>query len=155
MADIKTVVNNLQRRFSRALTTKDMRDLGKLAAKAIVDRTKAGRGVRNTGGNERKLKKLSTQYIEFRKKQTLDPSTSPATSNLTFSGDMLRSIKTISVKTGTRGNGELIVGPVGRKNIRKATFVSVDRPFMNLSGKDIKKLIDLMTKRIRSNIRGR
>ncbi len=155
MADINTVVKNLQRRFSRALTERDMRDLGRAAAKAIRNRTKSGKGVRSTGGPERKFKKLSTQYIEFRRRSKLSSTTTPETSNLTFSGKMIRSIKTISVRTGIRGKSELIVGPSGNKNIKKAIWVSDKRPFMNLSGKDIKKLIELMTQRIQTNVRSR
>jgi len=155
MADLNTVVKSIQTRFSKPLTDNDMRELGALAAKMIVKRTRAGSGVRNSGGNVVKLKRLSTQYIEFRKRHTLSNTTSPGTSNLTFTGKMLKSIRVTSIKTGIGGKSELIVGPYGGFNIKKAEWVSVDRPFMNLGKTEIKKITELMGKRIRNNVKSR
>ena len=152
MADVTTVINNLQRRFSRALTARDMKALGNLAVKRIQQRTRSGKGVRKTGGNERSFKELSTQYIQFRKRSKLDATTSATTSNLTFSGSMLRSLKVVTATTGTGGKAKLIVGPSGKKNIKKAGYVSVVRPFMNLSKKDVRDIIELMTRRIKTNV---
>ena len=157
MADLNDVVKSLQRRFSRALTDKDMRELGTLAANLIRKRTRAGGSVRNTGGNVVKLKRLSDQYKNFRNRNSgdLHKTTVPWTSNLTFTGRMLKSIRVTSIKTGIRGKSELIVGPFGGFNIKKAEWVSVDRPFMNLGKTEIKKITDLMAKRIRNNVKSR
>jgi hypothetical protein len=60
----------------------------------IVKRTKLGYGVSKSGAPQVKLKTLSEKYKKTRKKNKgkLDSSTKPSKSNLTFTGDMLKSI---------------------------------------------------------------
>lgn len=156
-ADLKSVIGSLQRRFSRPLTKKELRQLGDLSAEAIVNRTRDGFGVVRTGARKSRLKPLSSQYIEFRKRfRSLSNDTSPKKSNLTLTGQMLESVRTKKVRQGTRGNARVIVEPGTRKLFKRAEFNALrGRIFMNLSKKELKEINQFMTKSIKSKLKRR
>ena len=158
-ADLKSVIGDLQRRFSRPLTKRELNKTGDLAAEAIRRRTREGFGVKVTGGNRKKLKKLSTQYIEFRKRfKSLSSETTATTSNLTLTGQMIDSVKTKRNKTrvGTRGKALVLVATTGSKNTKKALFqADAGRIFMNLGRKELREINEFMTKAIKSKRRRR
>ena len=154
-ADLKQVVNSLQRRFSRPLSKKELREVGDLSSEAIFNRTKKGFGVKTTGGNPSRLLKLSDQYIQFRRQfKSLASDTSPSKSNLTLTGQMLESIGTKKVRQGTRGKALVLVAVQGRKNINKALWqADRKRIFMNLSKKELREITEFMTKAIKKNVK--
>lgn len=156
-ADLRQVVNSLQRQFSRPLSKRELREVGDLSAEAIFRRTKKGFGVKDTGGNKRKLRSLSEQYIKFRRGfSSLARDTSPRKSNLTLTGQMLASIGTTKVRQGTNGKALVLVAPKGRKNINKALWqADQGRIFMNLSKKELREIKEFMSKSIKSNVRKR
>lgn len=78
-----------------------MKQLGEFVKKGILDRTKAGVGVDNPGGNRKPLKPLSPAYVEQRKRMKLAKDTSPGKSNLTQTGKMLKDLTVISTKAKT------------------------------------------------------
>lgn len=133
-----------------ASIVKDQAAIRKLAklfaeeAKAMIyARTKAGKAVGSYNGGESPLKKLSPSYI--RRRQTfagLHPTTSPGKSNLTRTGQMLESLaveempggKFFVVVRGTRKGGG--------SNAEVAQWVTEQgRPFLNLSRRQLDKLI--------------
>lgn len=159
-------INTIAGEVSAAATPSLMKQIGEEAARLIYVRTKLGYGVKNNNGTRQKLRPLNPFYIAVRKvvkggnakkiKQIyqetgirppsklptgLDETTTPAKSNLTFSGQMLKSIK---VKT-TKQN-EVIIGPQGYRNdglTNEQVANSVQkfgRPFMFLSNLEIGKL---------------
>ena len=77
-------------------TQKNLRILGEDAKSLIQKRTRLGGGVEKSLGPRTKLNKLSTLYKKQRKRfkgrGQLDSTTTPAKSNLTQTGGMLRDI---------------------------------------------------------------
>ena len=89
----------IQKRIEQQLSrNKDLDFLLKEIPEQIQKRTRLGRGV-NESGAIYKFDPLSEKYIDRRKKSSLDPYTKPTRSNLTFTGQMLRSIE--GVRRGT------------------------------------------------------
>lgn len=127
-----------------------MRAYGELAIEAIVKRTRQGYGVSQTAGKQRKLKALSDSYIKYRQRNRtrLDSTTSPRRSNLTFTGQLLRSMR---VKKVT--NRQVIWGPNKRRRRRGLTnerlgeiVAEQGRPFNFLSKTDIDRLVKVIDK---------
>lgn len=139
--DLLKIARNIRKGIGFAVSKKQMRELGLEAIGLIVERTRKGKGVRQTGERQRKLKKLSSSYIAYRKTRRLDSTTSARKSNLTFTGQMLRSMV---VKQST--NRKVTWGPNKRKrkggltNEKLGEIVSKKRPFNNLSARELTKL---------------
>lgn len=100
------------------------------------------------------LKSLSPKYVQFRQKSAnLSSLARPGKSNLTFTGQMLKSM-TYDVAKGirvyipetTRKDGDLT-------NAEVAFFASLDRPFLALTDSELKNIIKLYERRIRQLIR--
>ena len=151
----KSVVDALKEIQSSA----GMRQLGREATTIVRRRTLLGFGVPSNGAPREKLKSLSTSYKQQRRgeigfftknnkvipfvpktKPTLSSKTTPSKSNLTFSGELLDSLKEF-----VTGLGKVEVRPTGTRrdgltNEQVAEFVSKERPFLNLSNNEIKQL---------------
>jgi hypothetical protein len=113
-----------------------LQELGELVVEIIRERTRDGKGVKAPGANTTRLKPLSKKYIQWRSKfGGLSSETSPSTSNLTLTGEMLDSLS-FDVR-----NGRLVVNVTGASNIKKAIYVSEERPFANLSKGEQTKLL--------------
>lgn len=101
----------------------------------IHDRTKDGLGVDQMGGTAAGLKPLSDRYIKARKRMRLHPTTSPATSNLTKSGQMLD-----DMQARTQG-GSWFVGFRTRRSAKVAGYVEEGgRPFLFLAASELRLL---------------
>lgn len=111
----------------------------------IIERTQErGRGVKVFEGREDKLKRLTQATRERRSRaKNLSTKTSPWKSNLTFTGELLDSLyhKVSGLKIQIRIRGA--------KSKNKAIHVSKDRPFMNLSGKQVRNLLKLYNDLVR------
>ena len=132
-----------------------LKKMGLASIDMIVTRTRKGFGVARTGGNRKKLARLSKSYIDFRKKnrRRLSRLTSPTKSNLTFTAQMLDSVKIL--KSNDRG---FEIGSSGRRSDGKrnadvSRWVSAKRPFMNLGRKEITDLTKFMEKEFRDRIK--
>lgn len=139
--------------FAKALTDalrdvtkiENMRDLGEFASEKIRVRTRLGYG--SVNGQKVKLLPLSTPYINVRRKKQLHSTTSPRKSNLTQTGQMLGSIKSVSVRPA-----HVKVSPVGLRsggrltNSKLAEYVSNLRPFMELTKVEIRQLEQFVSK---------
>ncbi len=156
--DMKGFEKAMEKAFDTMESAAEMRMAGEFAVDRIVKRTRLGKGVASDGADPQPLKPLSQSYRDFRKGKVafftrhgkvhpykperppeLADSTSATKSNLTFSGQMLNSVKVIATRIGS-----VIIGPSGSRrktgggkslltNPEVASFVGVDRPFLNLS----------------------
>lgn len=125
----------------------DRETMGKVADRAkelVTDRTRKGFGVEAEGAPKTRLKGLSESYKKqrrrLRKQGKLDNSTTPGKSNLTQSGQMLKSLKT----RASNGQAEVFLGNEEAKTKAKHQADS-GRKFMNLSKteqREIKKIIE-------------
>lgn len=151
--DINKLARNLRRGIGQSTSKVAMKMLGEEAIKIIVKRTRGGFGVKRTGAPSNRLKKLSPSYIEYRKTQRLDRTTSPGRSNLTFTGQMLRSMR---VKSNS--DRKVTWGPNRRRrkggvtNEQVGEYVSQVRPFNFLSKREITKIAKLLDKILSSNL---
>lgn len=158
----KSIAYELKTSFGQSL----MRQIGNEAARLIYVRTKLGYGNKDNGGTKFKFKQLNPFYVEIRRAvksgnrkriirmyqesgipvpnplpTSLDDTTKPAKSNLTFSGQLLRSIKVKST-----ANGNVIVAPVGYRNDGLTneqvanSVTKFGRPFMKLTKLEENKL---------------
>lgn len=118
--------STLQSVVKAAVKPLQMRYLANETIKIVVKRTKLGYGVLDNGGERDNFDALSTKYIRKRKNLrsqnkkharrghhsalVLDASTNPEKSNLTFTGQMLRSLA-YEVK-----DGEITIKPEGTRD---------------------------------------
>lgn len=148
--------------------------LGAFVRKMIYSRVKLGRGVTSDKAKpqavrNKKLKGLSDSYIQQRKgrlkffkgkqgqtfavekssrfsfsKPKLGPLGKPSKSNLTFSGDMLEALEFKVTKSGVRVFVNNRIRKDGMTNQEVAEHVSKDRPFLNLSNVEHKRVIQFI-----------
>lgn len=152
-ADLNKLVRNLRKGIGVSTSKRSMKLLGNEAIDLIVERTRRGKGVKRTGAKQRRLKRLSKRYVEYRKTQKLDATTSPGKSNLTFTGQMLRSmrVKSNSARKVTWGpNKRRRKG--GITNEQVGEYVSRARPFNFLSAREITKIAKTLDKILSKNL---
>lgn len=162
MASLSSQINDLARklekRVGKVITKRDMVALGNMATTLVVSRTRRGRGVREGSPNEFKLKPLSEQYVDFRKrnKAILGQGARPKKSNLTLTGQLLASIKPQKPKKEGKKIVVTIKPDPDKRSDTTATntevglWVSKVRPFLNLSKREKGRLLSLLRKRIKS-----
>ncbi len=130
-----------------------MREIGNEAADRIRKRTRLGKGVAAPGADPIPLKPLSDSYKDARKKQRgnkgkLSSFTSAGKSNLTFTGQMLDSLRVL-----TQSASSVVIGLYGNRkgggsNSEVGGFVSEVRPFLNLSKAEMNGLARIIRERI-------
>lgn len=150
----------------------NMQKIGMSLRDDVVKRTRLGYGVEKNGANKYRFKPLSDSYVAQRRGKLgfwtnangkavpidpsksksaksylaknrirLDSNTSPKKSNLTQTGAMLDFVGVLA------GVGRFIIGFKTTKQARKASYVSKDRPFMNASKQEIKRVVkDISTR---------
>lgn len=157
-ADLKRIVREMRRGIGFSISKKAMRKLGLLAIDIIVERTRNKFGVPFTGGRKERLKSLSPSYVAYRRRnqRKLAATTTPRTSNLTFTGQLLKSLV---VKQVT--NRKVTWGPNKRKrqvisgltNEQVGEFVSEKRPFNNLAKSEIALLIKRLDRDLQKRLK--
>lgn len=115
-------------------------------------------------GTNGKLKPLSPKYIEQRKKsKNLHPDTTPSTSNLTATGQMLDALRgragggkvTIDIKPTKRKKGLYGKAPKDLTNEDVRKYVEdAGREFLKLSEVEKREVIDLTTQMILDELKG-
>lgn len=133
------------KKFSASLTKviKDLRTkavlnpVGLFTVDIIVKRVRQGYGAKN--GSKIGLKPLSKSYIERRKRSHLSSFTSPGKSNLTFTGQLLYSLRAITSRNGIRLDFDESRSD-GKRNSDIAKYVSKERPFLSLTRDEEKKV---------------
>jgi len=148
-AEVRSMFRQLMDMINSAET---MRALGGFSIKTIQKRTRGeGKGVSRAGGISRKLKRVTPDYAEQRrrKKGKHPAAATGTTSNLTLFGPL---INTLVIKRATKT--DLRIGFLNLKEEKKAEGQERQgRTFMVLSGKEIKDakkfLSDLVANQVR------
>lgn len=145
VAKIKTICKD-------GISTKELRALAEESIVIVQRRARLGYGSPTTAGGQRfAFPGLSQSYVEFRSKgrgaEWLSDTTTPRKSNVTFTGQMLESIKVVSLSagkvsiapTGTRSD------PFSRRGLTNAQVASYleqqGRPFLNLTKPEVSQLV--------------
>ena len=139
------------------LSERYMLSLCSMAAKMIALRTQLGFGVPASGASREKLAPLRPATIQQRKRSQLNPNTRPTKSNLTRTGQLISSLRTVKVTKST-----VTVGPTGTRTDGKKSLTNMDvarfandgsskprrapRPFNNLSDVEMKRLQERIRK---------
>ena len=152
--DISKIVNKrVAKNFKKLQTPDELTRIGEYAAELIKVRTGGlGRGVDKDGGNEKKLKELSPNYIKFRKKNKIQ---SPSKSRLTLSGQMLDDISVVAVSFG-----RLVLGFLTDRSEKIAGYhetgnnILPRRRFFHISKNERKKIVQRIRIRLRQLNRG-
>ena len=121
----QTSLNGIFKRIKDALNEavrpQNLKPTAQFAIDVIVKRTRLGYGVNRQFGQKEKLKKLSSRYIKFRNTfGKLDELTGPKRSNLTLTGQMLKSMAVLNAETGS-----VSIGPTGSRYDSKATNAQI------------------------------
>ncbi|HXF29112.1 MAG TPA: hypothetical protein VN457_04620 [Chlamydiales bacterium] len=117
---LRNIFSRLEKSVNEALARSQMEDLGHFAVDLVVKRTRLGYGVDKQFGTKSPLQGLTLNYIKRRKKIGLDKTTSARKSNLTNTGQLLRSVDIIDAKKGS-----LRFGPTGRRADSSATNLEI------------------------------
>lgn len=163
--DIRSLGKRLQVGIGQSIKKKEMKALGELAIELIVDRTrnKPQNSVPKIGARPRKMKPLAALTITERRKairakkksKRLNTAlTSPERSNLTWTGQMLDSMR---VKEAT--NKKVRWGPNRRRRVggitneQLAKIQEKKRPFNKLSQGELTKVAKELEKFLQKNLR--
>lgn len=141
-----------------ASSKETMELLGETAVDLIRRRTQLGYGVSQTGGPRQRLKKLSDVYIEYRKgnRARLSPLTTVRRSNLTFTGQMLRALGTISAQQAKTEIATIGTRDDGLRNEDVAQWVTEKgRPWLNLSKPELAQLLRVYSRGLSSVLASR
>ncbi len=119
-----------------------LREVGEALKVMIVERVRGeGKGVSSPGVPTSKLAPLSPKYIAERAKdKNLHPDTTPSTSNLTRTGQMLDAL-VVRVS-----DNKVSVTIPGGKALQKAIWTNVFRPWVNISAGEATRLRALILK---------
>lgn len=135
MEEVKKILEKLK-------SPESLKELGTKVIDMVRNRTRLGYGCSKDGKKE-KLDALSDPYVKQRrnrkKKGTLSSLTSPAKSNLTLTGDML---KNMDYKVDKE---QLVIEFSDEFSTNKATWnTDKERPFMNLTEQETKRVTELI-----------
>lgn len=135
-----------------------LKSLGEFAAELIRKRVQLGYGVTSKGGSKRPLAKLTPKYRVFRGKfGRLSELTRPNKSNLTLTGDMLKSLG-YTVK-GKGDGASVTLGFKGQHYSGMSTQELADihhsgkRPFMYFTDVELKRLVQFYRRAFRSALK--
>lgn len=157
LKNLENFVKKMNEDIAKLTTKEHLQAVGEFIAEKIKVRTRLGYGVNDNLQEKLRLKRLSPNYIEFRKKfDQLHSQIKPKDSRLTLTGSMLDNLKVKSIQ----GN-KIKIGPVGYddfgvNNSNKAYYQEVQgRIFLRLSFQEIKdarrfwlgKYFDLLKRR--------
>lgn len=100
---LKEIFKKLKSGVDQSVTQQQMVKLGNSALTLIVKRTRLGYGVKENLGQRFNLSSIpwTDRYKKLRKTANLDSSTTAKKSNLTFTGQMLRSMAVKNPKSGS------------------------------------------------------
>jgi len=120
------------------------------AREIIYDRTKAGRGVSEMGGTAVSLRPLAPATVARRERIKMHASTSPRTSNLTETGQMLEDMQ------AKKRGGFHLIGFRTSRSAKVAGFAHEGgRPFLFLAAAELKVLADKFRRRFAELVKRR
>jgi hypothetical protein len=136
MAKYKKQIGDFSKLIEGMLQKAKSPEVSRVIGEKVVDiiRTRTRRGYGVTGSNLTRLKPLSKLHVEFRKTQRLHPETSPGTSNLTLTGELLDSM---TVKSSRNGFSIFFKGA---RNEKVVGHVSETRPFFGLAKSETEEI---------------
>lgn len=146
--DLAVFCNRLRDTIGDMAAQQALRPLGEQAVTIIVRRTRLGYGVpdhSNGTGTRFKLQALSKSYVKYRERYPAFMSglTTAKRSNLTFTGQLLDSMRVVSIAPGS-----VRIGPTGTRrgeslsNATLAGYVAAKgRPFLSLSNLEAEQLV--------------
>ena len=171
----KYIIDVIKKASNKALSSSNMKSIANEAAQDIKRRTRLGYGVEKHAAKRKKLEALSELSVAIRKNQVkiiqfkngeirfvlnksnarrhpnLHSETSPKKSNLTFTGQMLNSIRART----SQGKIEIYLIDKridGESNNEIAKKNSIARPFLNLSNRELQRVEDKIIKNITKEI---
>jgi hypothetical protein len=146
--DLKSVFGKIKATLGTQAVKLNLRLLAREATSLIQKRTRLGYGVATERGERFRLASIAwtPRYTRFRKLHSdkLDETTTPKKSNLTLTGQMLRSIKVISMQ-----GDNITIGPSGTRKEGGTNREVADgnakhgRVFMKLSKNEHNQMIRL------------
>lgn len=142
----------IKKSISNATSPTKMQKIANSTVNDIKRRTRLGFGVSNHGAKRKRLKRLSDKYIAHRRATGTHDETSPTKSNLTYTGQLLNSLKAEGYKMGfritfnDRRKGEKLT------NSKLAEYVSKARPFLNLSNRQLQRVGQNLASNIKEEI---
>ena len=125
----------------KLLRTKTLDDIGEKAVDMLVQRTRLGYGIKEPGSQkQKKLDKLSPKYKAYRKLHKPTGNSTPAKSNLTYTGQMLDDVQ-YKVQGEKRDGRSVEIGIYEDESAKKAGWVTDGgRAFMGLTKAQVKEL---------------
>jgi hypothetical protein len=147
---VKDIMKRINDSVTDAISPEEMRILARQAIDLITTRTRLGYGVRRNFGPRERLKPLSKRYIEFRRRyKKLSATTSPRTSNLTLTGQLLESIGIVKTSVGNT-----TIAAQGIRNERIVGYQQKqDRYFLRISDSEYKILLSTAQKAFGKSLR--
>lgn len=133
----KKAFKNVEDIVKEVSKPKNLQTIGNTAVDIVRKRIRLGYGC-DASGKRTKLKGLKDSYKKVRKKGKgkLSKSTTPAKSNLTFTGKMLNSMRAYLGKPG-----EIVISFAKKYSLRKAQWVTENgRAFMGLTKQEQKRM---------------
>jgi len=109
--DLNKILSKLSKTVQETVNRVTMQKVGDFTAELIVKRTRLGYGVDDNFGEKKKLAALSINYVKTRKRLGVDSTSSAKKSNLTRTGQMLK-----SVKAKYKSAGSIIITPTGNRS---------------------------------------
>lgn len=137
------IFKRIKSALSEAVKRPEMEPTARFAIEVIVKRTRLGSGVRHQFGEKGPLKKLSLRYVKQRTMfSDLDALTTPKRSNLTLTGQMLKSMDIIRSE-----NGKITIGPTGSRYDSKSSNAQI-AAFQERQGRTFNRVSYLEYKQI-------
>lgn len=148
--DIKKVTDRLAKALKTTFSPRQMRGVAVKLVSTIRKRVRSGYGVQGDFKPKQKLDALSPRYIDARKRfKGLDSTTRPGKSNLTLTGQMLRTFKVITVTTK-----KVTVGFTDDFAGKKAEWVSIQgRPWLGVTNKEFEDMVSNYEKIVKKNVK--
>ena len=154
--DVFNFTKRVEREVKSSVNKRVLTELGRLAIKLIQKRTRRGLGLVENGRRPKKFRGLTEAYIAQRRrsKDLNRRLTSPAKSNLTFTGALVDSIRIVSLNENTKtieidANKRRRKGGVTNEQI--AEWLADDgREFLNLSAREQREIVDQFNRSFRT-----
>lgn len=146
---VKKFNTQLMKIRNKLVDKRNLEDLAEKAVKMIRDRTRLGLGLYKEGSTKpKKLAPLSPKYKKWRKKNRPSGPTTPAKSNLTYTGDMLDDID--FKITGNKKEGYSIKIGIWEENSKDKALWNAEmgRHFMGLTYPQVKELKRWISKKM-------
>lgn len=150
---VSEVIEEIGEAIDDSFSRRAMRSLGEKMAETIKLRASRGLGVDRDYGPERRFDALSPRYVRYRtrRRAILAAWTSPRTSNVTLTGEMLTEFKAIQAR-----DGSVTLGFRKRRVGLKAIHVHQNgRPWANISNKEFEQLVEYADENLGRTFRAR